>query len=47
MEAGKWGIGGPARSKMDVSDCAWLAQLGECGLLKGSFVPPEPVRHGT
>ena len=31
--------------KTDVSDCAWLAQLGECGLLKASFVPPEPVRH--
>jgi hypothetical protein len=31
--------------KTDVSDCAWLAQLGECGLLKPSFVPPEPVRH--
>jgi len=29
----------------DVSDSAWLAQLGECGLLKASFVPPEPVRH--
>jgi transposase len=31
--------------KTDVSDSAWLAQLGECGLLKPSFVPPEPVRH--
>jgi transposase len=31
--------------KTDVLDCAWLAQLGECGLLKASFVPPEPVRH--
>lgn len=31
--------------KTDVSDAAWLAQLGECGLLKASFVPPEPVRH--
>src|SRR5664280_2125321 len=31
--------------KTDVSDSAWLAQLGECGLLKASFVPPEPVRH--
>ena len=27
----------------DVSDSAWLAQLGECGLLKASFVPPEPA----
>jgi transposase len=31
--------------KTDVSDAAWLAQLGECGLLKASFVPPEPIRH--
>jgi transposase len=31
--------------KTDVSDSAWLAQLGECGLLKPSFVPPEPIRH--
>ena len=31
--------------KTDVSDSAWLAQLGECGLLKASFVPPEPIRH--
>ena len=25
--------------KTDVADAAWLAQLGECGLLRGSFVP--------
>ena len=31
--------------KTDVSDAAWLAQLGECGLLKASFVPPQPVRN--
>jgi transposase len=31
--------------KTDVSDAAWLCQLGECGLLKASFVPPEPIRH--
>ena len=31
--------------KTDVADCAWLCQLGECGLLKASFVPPEPIRH--
>jgi transposase len=31
--------------KTDVSDSAWLCQLGECGLLKASFVPPEPIRH--
>jgi len=27
--------------KTDVADAAWLAQLGECGLLRASFVP-EP-----
>jgi transposase len=31
--------------KTDVSDAAWLAQMGECGLLRASFVPPEPIRH--
>ena len=31
--------------KTDVCDSAWLCQLGECGLLKASFVPPEPIRH--
>jgi transposase len=31
--------------KTDVADAAWLCQLGECGLLKPSFVPPEPIRH--
>jgi transposase len=31
--------------KTDVSDAAWLAQMGECGLLKASFVPPEPIRQ--
>src|SRR6266849_10353252 len=29
--------------KTDVADAAWLCQLGECGLLKASFVPPEPI----
>lgn len=33
--------------KTDVADAAWLCQLGECGLLKASFVPPEPIRHLT
>lgn len=28
--------------KTDVSDAAWLAQLGAHGLLRASFVPPEP-----
>ena len=30
--------------KTDVSDAAWLAQLGADGLVRGSFVPPEPIR---
>ena len=28
--------------KTDVKDSAWLAQLLECGLLRGSLVPPPP-----
>jgi transposase len=31
--------------KTDVADCAWIAQLLECGLLRGSFVPPAPIRE--
>jgi transposase len=30
--------------KTDVLDCAWIAQLLEHGLLRGSFVPPPPLR---
>jgi transposase len=30
--------------KTDVSDCKWLAQLLEAGLLRASFVPPQPIR---
>ncbi len=30
--------------KTDVRDSEWLAQLLECGLLKGSFIPPQPIR---
>src|SRR5437867_2438853 len=30
--------------KTDMKDCEWLAQLLECGLLRGSFVPPAAVR---
>jgi transposase len=30
--------------KTDVSDSEWLAHLLECGLLRGSFVPPKPIR---
>jgi len=31
--------------KSDVSDAAWLADLGAHGLLRASFVPPEPIRQ--
>jgi transposase len=31
--------------KTDALDCAWLAQLLEHGLLRGSFVPPAPIRE--
>lgn len=30
--------------KTDISDAAWLCQLAEAGLLKASFVPPQPIR---
>lgn len=35
--------GHPGR-KTDARDCQWLAQLLECGLLGGSFVPPPEFR---
>jgi len=31
--------------KTDVQDCVWIAQLLEHGLLRGSFVPPLPIRE--
>ncbi len=31
--------------KTDVGDSQWLCQLLEWGLLRGSFVPPRPVRE--
>ena len=31
--------------KSDVSDAAWLADLGAHGLLRGSLVPPPPIRR--
>lgn len=31
--------------KTDVSDAEWMAQLLQCGLLRGSFVPPRAVRE--
>jgi len=30
--------------KTDVKDCEWLADLLAHGLLKASFIPPEPIR---
>ena len=31
--------------KTDVGDAAWLAELLEHGLLRGSFVPPAAIRN--
>jgi transposase len=31
--------------KSDVSDAAWLADLAAHGLVRASFVPPEPIRQ--
>lgn len=31
--------------KTDVQDSAWIAQLLEHGLVRGSFVPPRPIRE--
>jgi len=31
--------------KTDVADATWLAQLGAHCLVRGSFVPPEPIRQ--
>ena len=33
--------------KTDVSDAAWLADLGAHGLVRASFVPPPPIRELT
>lgn len=30
--------------KTDVKDCEWIAKLLQHGLLRGSFVPPRPIR---
>jgi transposase len=30
--------------KTDVKDCEWIANLLSHGLLKGSFIPPQPIR---
>lgn len=31
--------------KTDVNDATWLAQLAAHGLVRASFLPPEPIRH--
>lgn len=31
--------------KTDVRDCEWIAQLLEHGLLRASFIPPQPIRE--
>jgi transposase len=31
--------------KTDVNDATWIAQLLECGLMRGSFVPPVEIRE--
>ena len=31
--------------KTDVTDAEWIAQLLQCGLLRGSFVPSRPLRN--
>jgi len=37
-------IKGVPGKKTDVKDCEWIADLLVHGLLKGSFIPPEPIR---
>lgn len=31
--------------KTDVNDSEWLAELGRCGLLRASFIPPRDIRE--
>jgi transposase len=31
--------------KTDAKDCQWIADLLQHGLLRGSFVPPNPIRQ--
>ena len=35
----------PGRPKTDRLDAVWLAKLAERGMLRPSFVPPEPIRR--
>src|SRR5258706_5348578 len=32
----------PGRGKSDQADCVWLCKLNERGMLRPSFVPPQP-----
>ena len=34
----------PGRGKSDRADCVWHCKLNERGMLRRSFVPPQPVR---
>ena len=34
----------PGRGKSDAADCVWHCKLNERGMLRRSFVPPQPVR---
>ena len=36
-------MGVPVRDKWGTPDSEWLAQLLECGLLRGSFIPPKDI----
>ena len=29
----------------DAKDCAWLAALFECGLLRGTYIPPRELKE--
>src|SRR5215472_6228792 len=35
----------PGRPKTDRADSVWLAKITERGMIRSSFVPPEPIRR--
>jgi len=37
--------GVPGRRKSDNIDSVWLAKVGECELVRPSFIPPQPIRE--
>lgn len=39
-----WSMPVTSSTFRDAKDSKWIARLLECGLLKGSFVPPPPIR---